>query len=149
MATLHKVTPMAKPDKILKLDGISPESVEAHWGLYEAYCNKYNEISERIQATDQGAANQISSDYRALRENLTFAIGGIKNHEVYFDNLGPAGGAPNDGFGAMIERDFGGVDAMLTELKAGGMPGAAGRGSRTTGTGKRSSAGSARAACRH
>ncbi len=41
MANLHKVTAMAKPDKILKLDGISAESVEAHWALYEAYCNKY------------------------------------------------------------------------------------------------------------
>jgi Superoxide dismutase len=91
VANLHKVTAMAKPDKIFTLDGISPESVEAHWGLYEAYCNKYNEIAERLQAADQGAANQIYSDYRALRENLTFAIGGIKNHEVYFDNLGPPG----------------------------------------------------------
>ncbi len=123
MANLHKVTAMAKPDKILKLDGISAESVEAHWALYEAYCNKYNEIAERLQAADQGAANQIYSDYRALRENLTFAIGGIKNHELYFDNLGPAGGAPSDAFGAMIDRDFGGLDAMLAELKAGGMAG--------------------------
>ena len=31
----HQLSPMEKPDKILKLDGISAESVEAHWGLYE------------------------------------------------------------------------------------------------------------------
>ncbi|MEW6582730.1 MAG: Fe-Mn family superoxide dismutase [Actinomycetota bacterium] len=112
---------MAKPDKILQLDGISPESVEAHWGLYEAYCNKYNEIMEKMPAAERAAANQIYSEYRGFREMLTFAIGGIKNHEVYFDNLGPGGGSPSDAFGAQIEKDFGGLDAMLTELKAGGM----------------------------
>ncbi|MBI2683831.1 MAG: superoxide dismutase [Actinobacteria bacterium] len=123
MAHLPAVTAMQKPEKILALDGISSESVEAHWALYEGYVKKYNEIAERLADADLGAANQIYSDYRALRENLTFAIGGIKNHEVYFDNLGPGGGAPNDAFGAMIARDFGSLDAMHAELRAGGMAG--------------------------
>jgi len=121
VALPHKVEAKPKPDKILQLDGISPESVEAHWGLYQAYCNKYNEIMEKMTGADRAAANQIYSDYRGFREMLTFAIGGIKNHEVYFDNLGPGGGSPSDAFGAQIEKDFGGLDAMLTELKAGGM----------------------------
>ena len=42
----HQVSAIAKPDKILKLDGISPESVEAHWALYEGYVKKYNEIQD-------------------------------------------------------------------------------------------------------
>jgi Fe-Mn family superoxide dismutase len=117
----HKVQAMPKPDKILQLDGISPESVEAHWGLYEGYVNKYNEIMDKLPSADRAAANQVYSEYRGLREMLTFAIGGIKNHEVYFDNLGPGGGQPSDAFGAQIEKDFGSLDAMLTELKAGGM----------------------------
>lgn len=121
MALPHKVQAMPKPDKILQLDGISPESVDAHWGLYEAYCNKYNEIMEKMVGADRAAANQIYSEYRGFREMLTFAIGGVKNHEIYFDNLGPGGGGPSDAFGAQIEKDLGGLDAMLTELKAGGM----------------------------
>lgn len=119
--TQHQVTAMPKPDKILHLDGISAESVEAHWALYEGYVKKYNEIQERLAGADRGAANQIYSDYRGLREMLTFAIGGIKNHEVYFDNLGAGGGSPSDGLGSQIEASFGDVDAMLTELRAGGM----------------------------
>ena len=71
----HQVSAMPKPDKILKLDGISPESVEAHWGLYEAYVKKYNEVMEKLPGADRAAANQIYSDYRGLREMLTFAIG--------------------------------------------------------------------------
>ena len=46
----HQVTAIAKPDKILKLDGISAESVEAHWALYEGYVKKYNEITEKMAA---------------------------------------------------------------------------------------------------
>lgn len=121
MALPHKVTAKPKPDKILQLDGISAESVNAHWGLYEAYCNKYNEIMDKMPAADRAVANQIYSEYRGYREMLTFAIGGIKNHEVYFDNLGPGGGAPEGLFAEQIEKDFGGLDAMLTELKACGM----------------------------
>jgi Fe-Mn family superoxide dismutase len=117
----HQVSAIAKPDKILKLDGISAESVEAHWGLYEGYVKKYNEIMEKLAGADRGAANQIYSDYRGYREMLTFAIGGIKNHEVYFQNLGPDGGSPSDALSARIEQDFGGLDAMLAELRAGGM----------------------------
>jgi len=117
----HQVSAISKPDKILKLDGISPESVEAHWGLYEAYVKKYNEVMEKLPGADRGAANQIYSDYRGFREMLTFAIGGIKNHEVYFQNLSADGGSPSDALAAQVERDFGGHDDMITELKAGGM----------------------------
>lgn len=117
----HQVTAQPKPDKILQLDGISPESVEAHWALYEGYVKKYNEIQEKLAAADRGAANQIFSDYRGLREMVTFAIGGIKNHEVYFDNLGPGGGEPSDGFAKHIAASFGDTEAMIAELKAAGM----------------------------
>jgi len=118
---VHQVTAMAKPDKILSLDGISTESVEAHWGLYEGYVKKYNEIQEKLGGADRGAANQIYSDYRGFREMLTFAIGGIKNHEIYFSNLSAGGGSPADALAAQVEKDFGGQDALLTELRAGGM----------------------------
>ncbi len=119
----HQLSPIEKPDKILKLDGISAESVEAHWGLYEAYVKKYNEVQEKLTGADRSAANQIYSEYRGLREQLTFAIGGIKNHELYFQNLGNAGGSPSDVLAGQVEKDFGSHDAMITELKAGGMAG--------------------------
>jgi len=117
----HQVTAMAKPDKILKLDGISAESVEAHWGLYEGYVKKYNEIMERLEGADRSAANQVFSDYRSYRAALTFAIGGIKNHEVYFQNLGNGGGSPSDSLAGRIDEDLGGQDALLAELRAAGM----------------------------
>jgi Fe-Mn family superoxide dismutase len=112
---------MEKPGKILELDGISAESVEAHWGLYEAYCKKYNEAMQKLESADRGAANQIYSEYRGLREMLTFAIGGVKNHEIYFSNLSANGGEPSDALAAQLQKDLGGVDSFITELKAAGM----------------------------
>ena len=35
------------------------------------------------------------SEVRALKVDLTFAIGGIKNHEIYFEHLGGDGGDPD------------------------------------------------------
>lgn len=117
----HQVSAQPKPDKILTLDGISPESVEAHWALYEGYVKKYNEITEKLEGVDASAANQIYSDYRAYRDAITFAIGGIKNHEIYFSNLSADGGSPSDVLSAQIEKDFGSQDSLIAELRAGGM----------------------------
>jgi Fe-Mn family superoxide dismutase len=60
---------------------------------------------------------------RALKVELTFAIGGIKNHEIYFAHLGGAGGAPTGAIRELIERDFGSVESWATDLKATGMAG--------------------------
>ena len=44
---------------------------------------------------------------RALKVDLSFAVGGIKNHEVYFEHLGGEGGDPSGAFAELVERDFG------------------------------------------
>ena len=58
------------------------------------------------------------SDVRALKVDLTFAIGGIKNHELYFAHLGGEGGDPDGAFRALVDRDFGSVDAWRSDLRA-------------------------------
>ncbi len=108
---------------LLEMDGISRASVEAHYKLYEGYVNKRNEILARLAEVDLGAANQVYSDVRALKVDLSFAIGGIKNHEIYFEHLGGGGGNPGGAVAALVERDFGSVDAWRADLKASGMAG--------------------------
>ena len=76
------------------MDGISRASIEAHYKLYQGYVNKRNEILKRLAEVDLAAANQVYSDVRALKVDLTFAIGGVKNHEIYFTHLGGGGGDP-------------------------------------------------------
>jgi Fe-Mn family superoxide dismutase len=54
----------------------------------------------RLGDVDLGAANQVFSELRGLKVELSFAVGGIKNHEVYFEHLGGAGGAARGGIGS-------------------------------------------------
>jgi Fe-Mn family superoxide dismutase len=111
-----------KPE-LLEMDGISRASVEAHYKLYQGYVAKRNEILAKLAEVDLSAANQVYSDVRALKIDLTFAIGGVKNHEVYFEHLGGGGGDPTGSIASLIERDFGSVEAWRTDLKATGMGG--------------------------
>ena len=108
---------------LLELDGISRASVEAHYKLYEGYVSKRNEILKKLGEVDLGSANQVYSDVRALKIDLTFAVGGVKNHEIYFEHLGGGGGAPDGPIGDLIERDFGSADAWRADLTATGMGG--------------------------
>ena len=81
--------------RLQQLQGISRASVEAHYRLYQGYVAKRNEILGALAGVDLEKANQVYSDVRALKVDLTFAIGGIKNHELYFAHLGGAGGDPD------------------------------------------------------
>lgn len=104
-----------------KLTGLSAESVQAHYGLYEKYVAAYNKATAELAKADKENANQIYSEYRSAAVDLTFAIGGIKNHEIYFAHFG-GDGTPADGtFKAQVEQDFGSWDDYIADLKASGM----------------------------
>ncbi len=108
---------------LLDLDGISRRTIEVHYRLYEGYVAKRNEILGKLAGLDLGGANQVYSELRALKVDLTFAIGGIKNHELYFEHLGGVGGEPKGTFGALVARDFGSAEAWQADLKATGLAG--------------------------
>ena len=127
MATLQfnaqEIGARALKPALLELDGISRQPIEAHYKLNQGYVAKRNEILGKLAEVDVTAANQVYSDLRALKVDLTFAIGGIKNHEVYFEHLGGDGGEPDGPIGALIRRDFGSIAAWRADLKATGMAG--------------------------
>ncbi len=117
------VAPRELRPEVYELDGISRASIEAHYKLYQGYVNKRNEILGRLAEIDVSTANQVYSDVRALKVDLSFAIGGIKNHELYFEHLGGGGGQPDGAISDLIRRDFGSYDAWRSDLKATGMAG--------------------------
>jgi superoxide dismutase, Fe-Mn family len=119
----EEIAPRELKPALYELEGISRASVEAHYKLYEGYVNKRNEILARLADIDLAAANQVYSEMRALKVELSFAIGGIKNHEIYFEHLGGDGGDPDGLAGDLIKRDFGSVQAWRDDLKATGMAG--------------------------
>ncbi len=121
--TYEEITPRELKPALYELDGISRETVEAHYKLYQGYVNKRNEILGKLSGVDLSSANQVYSDLRSLKVDLTFAIGGIKNHEIYFEHLGGPGGDPQGIFGDLVKRDFGSVADWRADLKATGMAG--------------------------
>ena len=119
----EEITARELKPALYELDGISREAVEAHYKLYQGYVAKRNEILGKLAEVDLSSANQTYSDLRALKVDLTFAIGGIKNHEIYFEHLGGHGGDPAGIFGDLVKRDFGSVAAWKADLKATGLAG--------------------------
>lgn len=106
---------------IRELNGISQRTQEEHYELYKGYVAKTNEIQKKLDSVDRSTANQIFSDLRSLRVDLSFAIGGVKNHEIFFGHLGGKGGAPLAKSAELIARDFPSYDAWLADFKASGL----------------------------
>jgi superoxide dismutase, Fe-Mn family len=121
--TFVEIRPRELKSQLRELDGISRTTIDAHYRLYQGYVAKRNEILERLADVDLEAGNQVYSDIRALKVDLTFAVGGIKNHEIYFDHLGGEGGNPSGAMQGLIDRDFGGADKWRADMKATGMAG--------------------------
>lgn len=119
----EEITARELKPALYELDGISRETVEAHYKLYQGYVAKRNEILGKLAAVDLASANQVYSELRSLKVDLTFAIGGVKNHEIYFEHLGGIGGDPSGVFGDLVKRDFGSVADWKADLKATGMGG--------------------------
>ena len=106
---------------IRELNGISARTMEEHYELYKGYVAKTNEIQEKLATVDRASANQIYSDLRSLRTDLSFATGGVKNHETYFAHLGGSGGTPKPKLLELINRDFPSYDLWLADFKASGL----------------------------
>ena len=119
----EEITARELNPRLLELEGISRETIEAHYKLYQGYVNKRNEVLGKLAGVDLASANQVYSEIRSLKVDLTFAIGGIKNHEIYFEHLGGSGGDPRGVFGDLVKRDFGSAEAWKGDLKATGLAG--------------------------
>jgi len=95
------------------LDGISKQTMEDHYKLYQGYVKKTNELRGKLKEFDYGQieGNQVYSDLRAVSVDYTFALLGFKNHDLYFGHLGGEGGDPRGHFAEQIESEYpGGVD---------------------------------------
>jgi len=110
------------------LPGLSQKMLGEHFKLYEGYVKKSNEIQSKVESADKSEANGVYSFIGELKRQETFAINGMKLHEVYFGHLHPSASSGQEGEGAkapelmaMIEKDFGSVDAWKEEVLATGM----------------------------
>lgn len=108
-------------ETIYTMKGISKKTTEDHLKLYAGYVNKYNEITDKLKALtadDFSKANQVYSAIRSLKTELSFAWGGVVNHEIYFGHLGGNGGTAGGSLLQQIEADWGTFEGYKRDLKA-------------------------------
>ena len=103
-----------KPALLQGTNGISAKTHQNHYKLYENYVKNSNALLKKL--TDGGIDKP--ADMREVKLNLSFQLNGAKNHAIYFDQLGGAGGAPEGRMLKYLERDFGGVEKWTADLKA-------------------------------
>jgi Fe-Mn family superoxide dismutase len=120
-----KLTAQPLKASTLATEGISRRTHEEHFKLYQGYVNKSNELFEKIAAVsrDPKNANQTYSEIREMKVELSFALGGVKNHELYIDILGKSASRPSGELLAEINRSFGSLEKWQADLKATGLAG--------------------------
>ncbi len=101
------------------LPGLSARMLKAHYGLYQGYVKKINEVSERLADADRSGANYSYNYYSELKRRESVPLMGAYLHELYFDNLAPPATLdPNSPLAQAMARDFGSVDAWWEDARA-------------------------------
>jgi len=104
------------------LNGISDETLEMHFKLYEGYVKETNNLTERIAKFIQdGTVDQEEMPaYSELTRRLGFEYNGMILHEYYFDNLQRGGGLGdaerNSRFARAAEASFGTYDIWKADF---------------------------------
>jgi len=102
------------------LHGISDETLEMHFKLYEGYVKETNNLTEKLEKLSLG--NGLPEGGRVtfgeLTRRLGFEYNGMMLHEHYFGNLKKDGGEPEKGaaFVVAVERRFGSYEAWKTDF---------------------------------
>ena len=103
----------AKQFNLSGLKGISDQTLEMHFKLYEGYVTNTNTLTDRIgEILADGKVDQEEMPaYSELTRRLGFEYNGMVLHEYYFDNLQKGGGtgdpAQTSDFVKAAEASFG------------------------------------------
>ena len=118
----------ARSFNLSNLKGISDETLEMHFKLYEGYVKETNKLNEKIAdfIKDGKVDQEEFAEYSELTRRLGFEYNGMVLHEYYFDNLRSGGGtgdptgrtafrqAAEDSYGSyeIWKADFVGIGKM-------------------------------------
>jgi Fe-Mn family superoxide dismutase len=103
------------------LNGISDQTLEMHFKLYEGYVTNTNILTEKIKETlkDGKVDHEEMPAYSELTRRLGFEYNGMVLHEYYFGNLKSGGsGDPdrNAAFFKAAEASFGSYDIWKADF---------------------------------
>ena len=126
MATLvqHSYTP--KKFDLSGLTGISDNTLQVHFGLYEGYVKNTNTLNEQIgELIKNGQAAGANPGFAELSRRLGFEYNGMVLHEYYFGNMTKSAGAtPPATVQEALAGSFGDFETWKKDFSAvGGMRG--------------------------
>jgi superoxide dismutase, Fe-Mn family len=104
------------------LNGISDQTLEMHFKLYEGYVKETNRLTERITEfiKDGNVDQEEMPAYSELTRRLGFEYNGMVLHEYYFDNLKRGGGTGDPGrnqeFHRAAETAFGSYEIWKADF---------------------------------
>jgi len=104
------------------LKGISDQTLEMHFKLYEGYVKETNNLTDKIaEFIKDGKVDQEEMPaYSELTRRLGFEYNGMVLHEYYFDNLKSGGGIGDpektSQFVKAAESTFGSYDIWKTDF---------------------------------
>jgi len=103
------------------LKGISDQTLEMHFKLYEGYVKETNNLQERIaEFLKDGKVDQEEMPlYSELKRRLGFEFNGMVLHEYYFGNLkknGDTDPAGNSAFYKAAESSFGSYEIWKADF---------------------------------
>lgn len=103
------------------LDGISDQTLEMHFKLYEGYVTNTNLLTQRIAAilADGKVDQEEVPAYSELTRRLGFEYNGMVLHEYYFGNMKRQGGgeaARGSKFREAVERSYPSYEIWKTDF---------------------------------
>jgi Fe-Mn family superoxide dismutase len=112
----------AREFNLSSLNGISDETLEMHFKLYEGYVKETNNLTDRItKFIEDGKVDQEEMPaYSELTRRLGFEYNGMVLHEYYFDNLKSGGGTGDSAqtaqFAKAAESSFGSYEIWKADF---------------------------------
>ena len=111
----------ARQFDLSNLKGISDETLDMHFKLYEGYVKETNKLNEKIAEFIQDAKvdQDEFAEYSELTRRLGFEYNGMVLHEYYFGNMKRQGAgepARNSTFLKCVEAGFGNFDLWRTDF---------------------------------
>ena len=103
------------------LNGISDETLEMHFKLYEGYVTNTNTLNEKISKLLEGGKidREAMPAYSELTRRLGFEYNGMVLHEYYFGNMKRGGGGDpekSSSFLAGVESSFGSFEIWKADF---------------------------------
>src|SRR5262245_57430399 len=111
----------AKQFNLSRLNGISDQTLELHFKLYEGYVTETNRLTEEISGFLKGGKvdHEAMPAYSELKRRLGFEYNGMVLHEYYFSNLSSNGNSEpprSSAFRGAAEASFGSYDIWKADF---------------------------------